>query len=103
MAMTKWWGKKRHAEAEVRGFYVDVGMLRNIFNNYYVYLLNEQVTMHVSPYLLNTISPWIPTFPKKVVDRFATWLWPIGTAAGTYYVLSWADHEDHKEQYNHRY
>ncbi|GAX22493.1 hypothetical protein FisN_14Hh113 [Fistulifera solaris] len=77
MAMTKWWGKKRHAEAEV--------------------------TMHVSPYLLNTISPWIPTFPKKVVDRFATWLWPIGTAAGTYYVLSWADHEDHKEQYNHRY
>jgi hypothetical protein len=59
--------------------------------------------MHLSPYEQQPIVPWLKTFPKKVADRFVTYLWPTGTIALVWAVIAWSEAKDHEEEYQHRY
>jgi hypothetical protein len=59
--------------------------------------------MSLSPYEQQPIVPWLKTFPKKVADRFTTYLWPAGTLASVAAVMAWSEAKDHEEDYAHRY
>jgi hypothetical protein len=59
--------------------------------------------MHLSPHEQQPIVPWLKTFPKKVNDRFTTYLWPLGTVAMVTAIINWSEVEDHKEDYAHRF
>ena len=59
--------------------------------------------MHLSPYLLKPVAPWIKTFPKKVMDRVPVYVWPIGTVSLTYGIMVWADGAQHRDEFQHRY
>jgi hypothetical protein len=77
MAMTKWWKKKRPAEAEI--------------------------TMHLSPYEQQALIPWIKTFPKKAVARVPVYLWPVGTLAFIYGIMASTEMRDQAEDLEHRF
>jgi hypothetical protein len=51
----------------------------------------------------NILSPWIKTFPKKMADRFPTYLWPLTTMVVVYGVVTVTDAIDHAEDYAHRF
>lgn len=67
----------------------------------YLYLL--QITMHLSMHEQHALIPWIKTFPKKVVQRVPTYLWPAGTFAFIYGVLGYAQSWDYSEDISHRF
>jgi hypothetical protein len=62
-----------------------------------------QITMHLSPHEQKILIPWLKTFPKKVVDRFPLYLWPISSMALVYATMVWTDAEDYMEDYVHRF
>jgi len=59
--------------------------------------------MHLSPYEQQTVLPWLRTFPKKMQQRFTTYLWPFGSLAFTYGVIAWSEAKDYEEDYEHRF
>ena len=66
-------------------------------------VVDFQITMHLSPHEQKIIIPWLKTFPKKVVDRFPLYLWPISTLAFVYATMAWTEAEDYMEDYAHRF
>jgi hypothetical protein len=67
------------------------------------YFRSFQITQHLAPDEQNVIVPWIKTFPKKMVDRFPTYLWPLGTVAFVYSVITVTDATDQAQDYAHRF
>jgi len=59
--------------------------------------------MTLSPHELQPVGTWFKTFPKKCVDRFPTYLWPLGTIGFVMAVIEWSDAKDHEEDYAHRF
>lgn len=59
--------------------------------------------MHLSPHEQKIVVPWLKTFPKKCVDRFTTYLYPISTFALIYGTMVWTEETDHHEDYVHRF
>lgn len=59
--------------------------------------------MHLSPHEQMPVLPWLKTFPKKVVDRVPTYLYPFSSLCLVYVVMQWSEAEDHKEDYAHRF
>ena len=65
--------------------------------------LSKQITMHLSMHEQHVITPWIKTFPKKVVQRVTTYLWPAGTIAFIYGVIEVSNSVDYAEDMGHRF
>jgi hypothetical protein len=63
----------------------------------------SQITMHLSPHEQKILIPWLKTFPKKTVDRFPTYLWPISALGLVYVTIVWTEAEDFQEDYAHRF
>lgn len=59
--------------------------------------------MHLSPHEQKIIIPWLKTFPKKTVDRFPLYLWPISSLALVYATMVWSEAQDYQEDYVHRF
>ena len=59
--------------------------------------------MHLSMNEQHALTPWIKTFPKKVVQRVPTYLWPAGTVAFIYAVIKTSVTLDHAEDIEHRF
>jgi hypothetical protein len=59
--------------------------------------------MHLSPHEQMPVLPWLKTFPKKAVDRFPTYLWPIGAVTIVAVIMEWSDTTDAHEDYVHRF
>lgn len=59
--------------------------------------------MHLSMHEQHAITPWIKTFPKKVVQRVPVYLWPAGTAAFIYAIVQYAVTWDYSEDLEHRF
>ena len=62
-----------------------------------------QITMHLSMNEVQPLVPWIKTFPKKVVDRVPTYLWPVGSFAIIAGIMQWSEAKDQAEDYEHRF
>mmetsp|Transcript_5977 Transcript_5977/g.12589 ORF Transcript_5977/g.12589 Transcript_5977/m.12589 type:complete len:97 (-) Transcript_5977:222-512(-) len=78
LAMTKYWKKMSpRAEGEIR--------------------------MHLSMNENVTVMTWIPTFPKKIMQRLHRWKWPVGVAATYYFLFQFADYETQKQDMEHRF
>jgi hypothetical protein len=59
--------------------------------------------MHLSPHEQQPVLPWLKTFPKKTVDRFPAYLWPIGSFAIVAGIMSWSESTDQLEDFVHRF
>ncbi|GKZ01123.1 hypothetical protein MPSEU_001063900 [Mayamaea pseudoterrestris] len=78
MAMAKWWAKKKPG-------------------------LDAEITMHLSPYEQKIIAPWLRTFPKKVMQRYPYYLWPLSMVVTVVIVQELGDAADHAEDFQHRF
>jgi hypothetical protein len=67
------------------------------------YLFVFQITQHLAANEQNILVPWIKTFPKKMVDRVPTYLWPFGTMGIVYVIVAYTESVDHAENYAHRF
>ena len=59
--------------------------------------------MHLSPYEQQIIAPWLRTFPKKTIQRFPYYLWPLSMFGTVFVVQQWGDAADHAEDFQHRF
>jgi TorA maturation chaperone TorD len=59
--------------------------------------------MHLSPNEQLAVVPWLKTFPKKVQDRFTTYLYPMGSVLLIVALRTWTDNTDHSEALDQRY
>jgi len=62
-----------------------------------------QITQSLAANEQQIIVPWLKTFPKKMVERVPTYLWPFGTAAFVYGVIQITEAADKAEDYAHRF
>jgi hypothetical protein len=103
LAMSKWWKKKRPADAQVRFprrcWSLEL-VLRHSIPYPSAYL---QITMHLSMNEQQAVLPWIKTFPKKVVQRVPIYLWPFGSFAAIYGLVEFTNSWDYSEDISHRF
>lgn len=62
-----------------------------------------QITQHLAANEQQIIVPWFKTFPKKMVERVPTYLWPFGTVAFIYATIEITEAADRAEDYAHRF
>lgn len=59
--------------------------------------------MHLSMHEQHALTPWIKTFPKKVVQRVPTYLWPAGCIGFIYGIIEFSKAWDYSEDISHRF
>ena len=74
-----------------------------ITNTYTPTHLLAQITQHIAANEQHVILPWIKTFPKKMMDRAPTYMYPITAAIMIQMGMAYALAGDHEEDVEHRF